>query len=144
MMACENVIGERVDGIIQYEDGQIDLIVETNDYAVPEVQEFRHELQTGNTHLRNAEARERYLCACTDIHSYRKDGQRYYYVGVIGKGMRSNVRCASPIRRIESVNGGKDRFAELLKLMNVCFVRNQQITVLPFPFKYLREKSRLV
>ncbi|MCI6699656.1 MAG: hypothetical protein MR488_10935 [Lachnospiraceae bacterium] len=143
MMACENVLGSRVDGIVQYEDHQIDLIVETNEYPIPEIQDLRNELQAGNTKLRNEKAVERYLCACTDIHSYRKDGQRYYFVGVIGKGMRANVKCASPIRKIESVNGNADRFGELLKLMNVCFVRNKQLTVLPFPFKYLREKSRL-
>ena len=144
MMAYEDVPESEVDGIIQYEDHQIDLIVETDEYPIPEIQGLRHELQTGNTKLRNAEAREHYLCACTDIHSYQKDGKRYYFVGVIGNGMRASVRCASPIRRIDSVNGEEDRFEELLKLMNVCFVRNQQITVLPFPFKYLREKSRLM
>ena len=30
-------------------------------------------------------------------------------------------------------------FSELLPLMAVDFVRNKQYTVLPFPFKYLRE-----
>ena len=34
-------------------------------------------------------------------------------------------------------------FDELLPLMDVEFVRNDQLTVIPFPFKYLREYQKL-
>ena len=35
-------------------------------------------------------------------------------------------------------------FKELLSLMAVEFVRNGQYTVLPFPFKYLREYKNII
>lgn len=35
--------------------------------------------------------------------------------------------------------GGIYNFEKLLPLMNVTFVHNGQLTIVPFPFKYLRE-----
>ncbi len=46
---------------------------------------------------------------------------------------------AANIRKIEAYKDGALMFDELLGLMNVTFVHNGQLTVLPFPFKYLRE-----
>ena len=57
----------------------------------------------------------------------------------IGEGMRCTVRHASNIRKIEKVGQATDLFSQLLPLMDVTFVRNGQLTVIPFPFKYLRE-----
>ena len=51
----------------------------------------------------------------------------------------SDVKDAPNIRSIISYDNGKIRFLELLPLMKVFFVRHGQLTVLPFPFKYLRE-----
>lgn len=40
---------------------------------------------------------------------------------------------------IEPYNESKLFFDSLVPLMSVPFVRNNQLTVIPFPFKYLRE-----
>lgn len=78
-----------------------------------------------------------------DIHSYSMDGKLYYYVGSIGEGMRTKISRASVIREISSFNSAPIFFDKLLPLMNVDFVRYGDLTVVPFPFKYLREWTKV-
>lgn len=54
-------------------------------------------------------------------------------------GVRRCGKSAILKRKIEKVEHSKDLFSQLLPLMDVTFVRNGQLTVIPFPFKYLRE-----
>ena len=56
--------------------------------------------------------------------------------------MRWNIHRAANIRRIEGYENAPVMLGKLLVLMNVTFVHNGQLTVLPFPFKYLREYIR--
>ena len=74
-----------------------------------------------------------------DIKCYQKKGCQYYYSGVSGYGLNSTIQCAANIRRIIPYKESKLFFDQLLPLMGVTFVRNGQLTVVPFPFKYLRE-----
>ncbi len=74
-----------------------------------------------------------------DVHSYLKDGKLYFYVGTIGEGMRNKIGRASVIREISGHEDAPIFFDNLLPLMNVDFVRYGDLTVIPFPFKYLRE-----
>lgn len=53
--------------------------------------------------------------------------------------MRQNIQRACVIRSVEGYDGATVKFEEVLPLMNVTFVHNGQLTVMPFPFKYLRE-----
>ena len=57
----------------------------------------------------------------------------------IGEGMRCTIHHASNIRKIEKIGQSLDLFSQLLPLMDVTFISNGQLTVVPFPFKYLRE-----
>lgn len=59
-----------------------------------------------------------------------------YYVGAKSKKRSYPNGCR--IRKVITL-GEKLEYEELLPLMAVEFVRNSQYTVLPFPFKYLRE-----
>lgn len=59
-----------------------------------------------------------------------------YYVG--GKSKKLSYPNACRVRKVISL-GNKLEYIELLPLMAVEFVRNDQYTVLPFPYKYLRE-----
>ncbi|GAB4235444.1 MAG: ATPase [Ekhidna sp.] len=63
----------------------------------------------------------------------------YYFVGEKGKGIQAKFPKASIIRRIRPHEESKIFFEELIPTLNVDFVRNESLTVLPFPFKYLRE-----
>ena len=62
----------------------------------------------------------------------------YYYVGTKRGSLQRSVHNACVIRKVVSQTGELE-FTELLPLMVVEFVRDKQYTVLPFPFKYLRE-----
>ena len=65
------------------------------------------------------------------------DGHTFvYYVGA--KSKRISYPNACCMRKVVSL-GDKLEYEELLPLMAVEFVRNSQYTVIPFPFKYLRE-----
>lgn len=65
------------------------------------------------------------------------DGHTFvYYVGA--KSKRISYPNACCIRKVVSL-GDKLEYEEMLPLMAVEFVRNNQYTVLPFPYKYLRE-----
>lgn len=78
-----------------------------------------------------------------DIHSYCENGKLYYYVGTISDGMRTKIGRASVIREISGFLDAPIFFDEMLPLMNVDFVKYGDLTVIPFPFKYLREWLRL-
>ena len=65
------------------------------------------------------------------------DGHSFtYYVGA--KSKKTSYPNACCIRKVVSL-GEKIEYEELLPLMAVDFVRNKQYTVIPFPYKYLRE-----
>ena len=65
------------------------------------------------------------------------DGHTFvYYVGAKSKKLSYPNACC--IRKVITL-GEKLEYEEVLPLMAVEFVRNSQYTVLPFPFKYLRE-----
>lgn len=74
----------------------------------------------------------------TDANDYDyDDGHTFeYYVGA--KSKRISYPNACCIRKVVSL-GDKLEYEEMLPLMAVDFVRNNQYTVLPFPYKYLRE-----
>ena len=65
----------------------------------------------------------------------RADGVTHYYVGEKNEGIRQGFARASLIREI----AGDVIRDKLVQLMMVDFVRNEQLTVIPFPFKYIRE-----
>ena len=67
------------------------------------------------------------------------DGRAFvYYVGAKGNNKKTKYPNACCMRKVISL-GETLEYEEALPLMTVEFVRNSQFTVLPFPFKYLRE-----
>lgn len=67
----------------------------------------------------------------------------FYFAGERQESVQTSFKNACHIRKIEALEGSKLIFRELLPTMNVDFVRTGQSTVLPFPFKYLREYMAL-
>ncbi len=130
--------GENIKGIIKI-GKTINVIKDSGMFTLPEINEIQARLSEGDNKLRGKERREELLQSCLDIKLFEEDGNQYYFVGTIGEGMRWNIQRASVVRKIEGYNGAPVMFEQLLPLMNVSFVRNGQLTVVPFPFKYLRE-----
>ena len=91
-------------------------------------------------YLRGEEERREYLSGNIDINYFDYDDTHAKYsVGEIGNGMKYTIERASVVREIQAVDGSKLIFKKLLPLMGVEFVRYGMLTVVPFPFKYLRE-----
>lgn len=130
---------ETVKGIIRFADGSINVIKGSGMFTIPEINEIATLLQEGDNKLRGKERREELLSSCLDIKMYEENGLSYYFVGTIGEGMRQNIQRASVVRTVEGYNGAEVQFEKMLPMMNVTFVHNGQLTVMPFPFKYLRE-----
>ena len=130
---------ETVKGVIRFADGSINVIKDTGLFTIPEISEIVELLDNGDNKLRGKERREELLSSCLDIKMYGDDGRCYYFVGSIGEGMRQNIQRACVIRSVEGYAGAEVKFAQMLPMMNVTFIHNGQLTVLPFPFKYLRE-----
>lgn len=99
---------------------------------------------------RSAWARDHYLNGLTDINYYQEKSSLYYNVGVIGKGMNMSINKGSIVRKISPIDllndedglSSKDIF-DLIDTMLVTFVKYTDLTVLPFPEKYLNEYYRL-
>ena len=132
-------VKENVKGMVVDSKGNINVIKDTGWITIPEIVAIKKELESGNNKLRSKTKREELLSSCLDIKSFRIDGSLYYFVGLIGEGMKYAVHNAANIRTIEPYGDAPEFFEKLLPLMNVSFVKNEQLTVIPFPFKYLRE-----
>ena len=130
---------EMVKGVIRFADGSINVIKDAGIFTVPEIGDIAKLLDNGDNKFRGRERREELLSSCLDIKMYGDDGRCYYFVGAIGEGMRQNIQRACVIRSVEGYAGDEVKFAQMLPMMNVTFIHNGQLTVLPFPFKYLRE-----
>lgn len=127
-------------GVIMDNKKNINVIKNTDWFTIPEIFKISGEYEKDRIHeFRSTWGREEFLPGITDIKMFKKDDAIYYFVGTVGLGMQSKVTNAANIRRIESYDGAPIFFERLLPLMNVDFVHNDRLTVIPFPFKYLRE-----
>lgn len=95
-----------------------------------------------------------YLSGLTDINYFTGDDDAitiYYNVGVIAQNMNNSLPRASHLWELKPLFLGKSQIKkvesqkvlEVLRLTMVNFVRYRQLTVIPFPFKYLREFAKL-
>lgn len=71
------------------------------------------------------------------------DREAHYFVGERRESVQYSFKNACVIRKIVAAEDSDLVFDEVLPTMNVDFVRTGQSTVLPFPFKYLREYLKI-
>lgn len=69
---------------------------------------------------------------------FSQNGAQYYYGGYRAQSLFYSLARACRIRKV-TATGGAPHFEKYLPLLEVDFVRASAWTVLPFPFKYLRE-----
>lgn len=72
------------------------------------------------------------------IRQFTQGNAQYYYGGRLPKSLQHSLPHACRIRKVTST-GEVPHFERYLPLLEVEFVRTGAWTVLPFPFKYLRE-----
>lgn len=70
-----------------------------------------------------------------------EEGEEVYYYA--WRKICLEVRCQQSLYYRKIISEKKMEFKDLLPLLSVEFVRNGQYTVVPFPFKYLREYIKI-
>lgn len=131
---------KQIEFIITYDDKHLEVVSKTSIRTIANLDMISDNLNKGITKLRNKEKRDELFNAITDIKFIREnDFISYYFSGNIAEPMRYSIPKACVLRKIESLDEKPIRFLELLPTLNVSFVNNNKLTVLPFPIKYLRE-----
>jgi hypothetical protein len=78
--------------------------------------------------------------ACLDIHvTDWKNGRCYYSSGIPGNGINGLNFNKARIREIRILNGKEKLPCAFFKMLTVSFVKYNMQTVIPYPFKYLKE-----
>ena len=135
-----NRYDEKYKAILINENGEINIIQDTPNIMLPNIELISEDIKKEKL-SRSSESLEKYYAGCLDIY-YKKDTANnceYYSSGQIGAGMQNVIERAAHIRKVIPYESNVLFFKELLELMNVTFIRNGQLTVMPFPIKYLRE-----
>ena len=94
-----------------------------------------------NSGLKQKENRELFFGGTLDIRHFCEGDTQYYYSGYHGKSLNRTLAHACRIRKVIST-GSILQFERYLPLLEVDFVRASAWTVVPFPFKYLREWAK--
>lgn len=92
--------------------------------------------------LKCASNQERLFGGVLGIRHFCEGNVQYYYSGYVGASLQKSLAHACRIRVVCST-GDKLQFERYLPLLEVDFVRASGWTVIPFPFKYLREWKAL-
>lgn len=125
--------------------GRINIIRSTDVRTIPDVEMIRnilesnHEERRGRTEgLKVEAARSDLWGGCVDIgYEELDEGRWIYYVG--SNNLNQSVANASVVRLAEGLDGSEVFLRDLLPMMSATFVKHKQLTVIPFPVKYLRE-----
>ncbi len=135
--------GKKCRGLIINENGEMNIIQDTEWFMLPDFDKISNYLSNGVTSVRSENMRNECFKGCIDIYYKEEDNIGYYSSGAIGKGMNTKIETATHIRKITPTENGHLFFSKIIETMNVNFVRNCQLTVLPYPFKYLREYAKM-
>ena len=88
--------------------------------------------------IKRKDVMEELMGGTLGIRLFNQENAQYYYGGRLPKSVQHSLPHACRIRKVTST-GGIPHFEKYLPLLEVEFVRAGAWTVLPFPFKYLRE-----
>lgn len=129
---------EKYKGLVMNDKGQINIIQDSPYIMYPDWEKISKDVKS-DINMRINDLRDSYFLGCLDIYYKELENCALYSVNQIGAGMNTTITRAANIRKVVPYGTAPIFFGELLQTMNVTFVRNGQLTVLPFPFKYLRE-----
>lgn len=133
-----NKYNEKYKGLILNDKSEINIIQDSSLFMMPESSLISQDLKTGKI-SRSKDSLIKYFGGCLDIYYKNTEDCILYSSGQIGSGMNTTIAKAAHIRKIVPYKGATLFFQDYLETMNVIFIRNGQLTVMPFPFKYLRE-----
>ena len=137
-----NKYNEKYKGLILNDKDEINIIQDSSFFMMPECSLISQDLKTGKI-SRSKDSLINYFGSCLDIYYKNSDDSILYSSGQIGSGMNTTIAKAAHVRKIIPYKGAALFFQNYLETMNVTFIRNGQLTVMPFPFKNLREYSKI-
>ena len=120
--------------IIKDDKGNTNYIERTDTVALPNPLVFGE-----NSMCKKKAVQEVIYPGLFNINYVEIDGINYYNVGKERTNIRFDFQHASHFRRIIKVGNSKNLVKELLKLMSVSFVKYNELTIVPYPVKYLNE-----
>lgn len=115
----------------------------TDVVTIPEVEKAKANLLAGKN-PRNLDVLEESLKACTDVRYTIRHDDCLYFVGVRSKGMESTIHWGSHVYEIRRIDGIGELPETFFDMLQVPFVRFKRLTMVPYPFKYLREYERML
>lgn len=119
--------------IVMDDKGNVNIISRTDLFCMPNPELFK--LQEVS---RSKESRDKYLEGVVDINLFKDEKDYFYNAGIIGYGMNTGIPKANLLYKITVVKG-ENIIEKILETMAVMFVKYNNFTILPYPFKYLRE-----
>lgn len=128
---------KHIEGVIKYKDS-IAYIYDSGMSTLPELFKIDCEINKGNTSIRGKEMKEELFSSIMDVKTFFYEDKQYYFVGSIGKNLKWKINNSNHIRCLELYKGNLN-LSNIAPLMDTTVVHNGQLTVIPFPFKYLRE-----
>ena len=125
--------GKKCRGLIINENGEMNIIQDTDLFMIPNFEKISSDISNEKSLSRSQQVVEDYFAGCIDIHYKEDNNVGYYSSGVISKGMNTKIENATHIRKITPSENSSLFFSKIIETM----------TVLPFPFKYLREFAKI-
>ncbi len=92
--------------------------------------------------IRTRGSYEMYLKACTDVRYAYVKSECYYFVGVRGDNIDTVLHWSAGLLRIKRLEGSEKVPEVVFDMMLAPFVRLNRFTIVPYPFKYLREYEK--
>jgi hypothetical protein len=93
--------------------------------------------------FKSKEATDRYSKALVDLHTYEEGGALYYWANTRMNETKGQFSNGNVVRKLKPVDNSRLLSDFLLETLAVNFVRINAPTVLPFPFKLLREYAKM-
>lgn len=137
-----NKYNEKYKGIVLNDKDEINIIQDTSFIMLPNSSVIYEDLKVGKI-SRKKEDLIKYFSGSLDIYYKTSENNILYSSGQIGSGMNTSITRAAHVRKIIPYKEVPNFFQNYLETMNVTFIRNGQLTVIPFPFKYLREYVKI-
>jgi hypothetical protein len=121
---------EKTKTVVADDQGNINLISSTGMFVMPKEESV-------GMH-KNREHQQELMNGVFDINYYEKYGKGFYSVGAPHAALHFNLANATLFYQVEAIQG-KIIIIDVLQTFAVNFVKLNGFTVLPYPFKYLRE-----
>ena len=130
-------------GLVINDKNEINIILDTDYEMYPNINLMEKEVLKG-TNIRAVDIVNQLYLGTIDIQYKEQENEAYYSVGEISRGMKGPLVRATKIKKIIPYGTSSLFYRQLLETMNVTFIRYGQLTVMPFPFKYIKEFEMLV